>query len=124
MESGMMTRNEVVAACLRFPGAYEDYPFDPPTSAAMRHRANRKIFALIFERGGKVWVNVKAEPLRADFWRDVYPAVVPGFHMNKRHWISVCFNRGLADERICELVRDSYELVVASLPKRMREALR
>ena len=106
----MRTRGEAIAACLRFPDAYEDYPFDPPTSAAMRHRTNRRIFALIFEREGKVWINVKAEPLRADFWRDAYSAVVPGYHMNKRHWISIILDGSMRDDEVMRLIEDSYLL--------------
>ena len=106
----MRTRADVIAACLRFPDAFEDYPFDDPGWTAMRHRTNQKIFALIFERDGKIWINVKAEPLRADFWRDAYPAVVPGFHMNKRHWISIILDGSMADAEIFSLIEDSYDL--------------
>lgn len=48
----MTTRNEAVAACLSLPFSYEDYPFDDPNWTAIRHRENRKIFALIFQRDG------------------------------------------------------------------------
>ena len=66
----MQTRAEAIAACLRFPDAFEDYPFTDPIWTVMRHKTNRKAFAFIFSRDGKIWINVKAEPLRADFWRD------------------------------------------------------
>ena len=113
----MRTRAEAIAACLRFPDAFEDYPFDDPLWTAMRHRTNHKIFALIFEREERIWINVKAEPLRADFWRDAYPAVVPGFHMNKRHWISIILNGSMTDDEICALIEDRYLL---TQPKKNR----
>ena len=106
----MRTRAEAISACLRLPDAFEDYPFDDPVWTAMRHRTNRKIFALIFERDGKIWINVKAEPLKADFWRDAYPSVVPGFHMNKKHWISIILDGGMTDREILDLIEDSYAL--------------
>lgn len=90
-----MTRRELISYCLTYQDAYEDYPFDEPGSpeswATMRHRSNKKIFALIFDRGG-LCVNLKCEPMRADFLRSAFPAVSPGFHMNKTHWNTVKVN--------------------------------
>ena len=106
----MLTRAEAIAACLRFPDAFEDYPFDDPNWTAMRHRTNQRTFAFIFDRDGKIWINVKAEPLRADFWRDAYPAVVPAYHMNKRHWISIILDGSMTDEEVLGLISDSYTL--------------
>ena len=106
----MMTRADVVTACLRFSDAYEDYPFDDPNWTALRHKTNQKIFALVFERDGRIWINLKAEPMRAEFWRAAYPAVLPGYHMNKRHWISVILDGSMDDNEILPLIEDSYEL--------------
>ena len=106
----MMTRADVLTACMRFSDAYEDYPFDDPNWTALRHRTNQKIFALVFEREGKIWINLKAEPMRAEFWCAAYPAVQPGYHMNKRHWISVILDGSMSDEDILPLIEDSYEL--------------
>ena len=50
----MLTRNEVIEACLRLPDAFEDYPFDDPNWTAMRHRENDRVFALIFQREGLI----------------------------------------------------------------------
>lgn len=106
----MLTRREACSACLRFSDAFEDYPFDDPNWTCMRHRSNLKIFAAIFERNGKIWINVKAEPLKADFWQTVFPAVLPGWHMNKRHWISIVLDGSMSDADICMLIEDSYHL--------------
>lgn len=114
----MTTRAEAIAACLRLPGAYEDYPFDDPNWTVMRHGSNRRTFAYIFERNGKIWINLKAEPLKVIFWCDVYPAVLPGFHMNKRHWISVVLDGSMTDEDILALIEDSYELTCDPLGKK------
>ena len=106
----MQTRAEAVSACLRFSDAYEDYPFDDPNWTALRHKTNQKIFALVFEREGKIWINLKAEPMRAEFWRAAYHAVQPGYHMNKRHWISVILDGIMTDAEILPLIEDSYAL--------------
>ena len=114
----MMTRQEAVAACLEFPFAYEDYPFDDHNWTVMRHQGNKKIFAAIFQREGRIWINVKAEPLAGDFWRRTYPAVVPAYHMNKTHWISIILDGTMSDREILRLIQDSFTLTA---PKQRRK---
>ena len=104
-----MTRREAIDACLSLPDAYEDYPFDG-NWAVMRHQTNRKMFAAVYDHDGRVWINVKAEPGWADFWKSVYPAVVPAYHMNKDKWISIMLDRPETDETIKDLLTLSYEL--------------
>ncbi len=106
----MKTRAEAIEACLRLTDAYEDYPFEDPNWTVMRHRTNHKIFAMIFERNGNIWINLKVEPLRGDFLRDAYSSVVPAYHMNKRHWISVILDGRMTEEDVLPLIQDSYEL--------------
>lgn len=113
----MTTRQEAIDACLVLPDAYEDYPFDDANWTVMRHRTNRKIFAAIFEREGRIWMNLKAEPSWGDFWKSVYPAVVPAYHMNKLHWISVILDGSMTDGEILSLIDDSYRLT-APKPRR------
>ena len=106
----MVTRADVIALCLRLPDSYEDYPFDDPNWTVMRHKTNRKTFALIFERQGHLWVNVKAEPQWGDFWKSTYPAVVPAYHMNKRHWVSIILDGSMSEEQVFQLIAESYKL--------------
>lgn len=118
----MPTRRELIEFCLRFPGAFEDYPFDEDPSAPdawtlMRHRENRKSFALIFERGGFLNVNLKCEPEEAAFLRRVYPSVIPAYHMNKEHWNGVVLDGGVPDRELFAWIRESFDL---TLPKRKR----
>ena len=116
----ILTREEALALCLRFPFAWEDHPFDDPDWTAVRHRENRKIFALIFHREGRVWINLKAEPMWGDFWRQAYPAVLPGYHMNKRHWISVIPGFDVPDGQIEQLITLSYDITAARADKIQR----
>jgi len=106
----MTTRRQVIDICLSMPFVYEDYPFDDNNWTAMRHRGSRKIFALIFERAEKIWVNVKVQPEWGDFWRNTYDAIVPAYHMNKTHWISVILDGSVPQEVILRLLQDSFVL--------------
>ena len=116
----MLTRQDAVNACLSLPDVWEDYPFDDPNWTVMRHRSNRKSFAFIFERNGKIWINLKAEPLRADFWKAAYSAVVPAYHMNKRHWISVILDGSMADGEVMALIEDSHALTAPKSKAKVR----
>lgn len=111
----METREEVIKVCLNFGGVYEDYPFHDGNWAAMRHTKNKKTFAFIFEREGKVWINVKTEPTASAFWRKVFPAVIPAYHMNKTHWLSVILDGSMEEKDIIALLSDSFQLTA---PKR------
>ncbi len=113
----MTTRREAIDACLSLPDACEDYPFDDNWTV-MRHQTNRKMFAAIYDREGRVWINVKAEPNWADFWKTVYPAVVPAYHMNKLHWVSIILDGSMSDEEIFHLIDDSYRLTAPRLRRR------
>lgn len=113
----MLTRESAISACMRFPDAYEDYPFDDPNWTVMRHAGNKKTFAYIFERNGKIWINLKAEPMKVDFWQDAFASVAPAYHMNKRHWISVILDGGMADEDIQMLIEDSHALTQSRAKK-------
>ena len=118
----MTTRQEAIAAsCLRLPGAYEDYPFDG-NWAVMRRRDNGKMFAAVFDRQGRVWLNLKAEPEWGEFWRRVYPAVLPAYHMNKRHWISVILDGSIGEAELERLIEDSHRLTAPRPPAGRRSA--
>ncbi|MCH7415357.1 MmcQ/YjbR family DNA-binding protein [Belliella sp. R4-6] len=103
--------------CLSKPGASEDTPFDANT---LCFKVGGKIFAIIdielFES-----VNLKCEPEYAVELREKHDSIVPGYHMNKKHWNTVIFNSGLSDKFILQLVDHSYDLVFDSLSKKVKE---
>jgi predicted DNA-binding protein (MmcQ/YjbR family) len=68
-------------------------------------------------------VNVKCDPELSEELRANYSAVKPGYHMNKIHWNTVTFNEDVTDAHLLQMVNDSYNLVVKSLPKKVRESL-
>lgn len=109
-----MTRSEVIAFCLTFPGAYEDYPFDPvadsSATAVMRHKGNKKSFALILPRKEQLYLNLKCDPFEADFLREVFTGIIPGWHMNKQHWNTVILGSDVPPEEIQRMITNSYNL--------------
>jgi predicted DNA-binding protein (MmcQ/YjbR family) len=114
-----MNRRELIEYCLTYPDTYEDYPFDdtPDSNVAwtvMRHRMNKKSFAFIYERGG-LCVNLKCEPLRADFLRQIYSGVIPAYHMNKEHWNTILLNSDVPDEELYSMIEHSYRLTMPKL---------
>lgn len=109
------SRQEMIQACLAFPAAYEDYPFSDANWTVMRHRGNQKAFALLFERDGCLWMNLKCDPMRGEFLREAFAAIRPAYHMNKTHWISLVLDGSLPEELVHDLLADSY---TAIRPKR------
>ena len=106
--------------CLSLPGATEDLPFDENT---LCFKVMGKIFSICdidaFES-----INLKCDPIKAIELRETYPDdVIPGYHMNKKHWNTVMMDSNLPDKLIEEWITDSYNLVVAKLPKKSREIL-
>ncbi|MDR3644945.1 MAG: MmcQ/YjbR family DNA-binding protein, partial [Clostridia bacterium] len=108
----MLDKKAVVEYCLTFAGAYEDYPFDDKW-AAMR-AASRKCFAFIYERGGVCCLNLKCEPVRADFLRHVYRAVTPAYHMNKEHWNTVALDGSVPDDEVFSMIGHSFALITGA----------
>ena len=106
--------------CLSLPMTTEDMPFGNDT---LVFRLHGKIFCLLsLEPADRM--NLKADPEQALAWREAYPQVQPGYHMNKKHWNTVYVNREIPDKKIIHFIHHSYELVVSKLPKKEREALR
>jgi len=105
--------------CLLKPGAGESFPFGEET--------------LVFKVGGKVFLlagltegdqfNVKCDPDLAVELRERHEEVRPGYHMNKRHWNTVRMDGALKSKEIRAMIDHSYEIVVAGLPKKVREGI-
>jgi predicted DNA-binding protein (MmcQ/YjbR family) len=106
--------------CLRQPGAIEDFPFGPEHSV---FKVSGKMFALSALDRAPLEVSVKCEPELALSLRDSYPAIRPGYHLNKRHWNTITIDGSLPDQLVRDMIEDSYDLVVSALPKRVRNQL-
>jgi len=115
-----MTKRELIDYCLSYPSAYEDYPFDD-VSAVMRHSGNRKMFALIGERHGKLYINLKCNPVKADTLRIIFESVTGGWHMNKEHWNTVYIDGDVPIEEMYDMIEHSYDLIKPRGRKRCDE---
>lgn len=111
-----MTRRELIDLCLTFPGSVEDYPFEDD-HCVLRRGDNRKWFALIVWLDGRLCINLKCEPMKADFWRGVYKDCRPAWHMNKQHWNTVYLDGDVPLHELTEMIADSFALV-GPKPKR------
>lgn len=106
----MITRQEAIEFCLTFPRVYEDYPFDDPNWTVMRRKDTKRGFAWIFERDLKIWINVKNLPEDGILLREVFPSVIPAYHMNKLHWSSIILDGMMNDSEIQRIISESYRL--------------
>ena len=111
-----MNIEEVRSYCLSCKGAIESFPFDDTTLVV---KVGGKIFVL-FNLEGERSINLKCDPDRAIELRESYPAIVPGYHMNKKHWNTVYLDGSLPDDLICKMIGHSYQLVLQSLPGKIR----
>ena len=112
-----MTADALRTSCLARPGAREEFPFGEQTSV---FKVAGKMFALSALQSRPLRVSVKCEPDLAEGLRVTYPAIRPGYHLNKRHWVTITLDGSVPDETVFELVEDSYDLVVAGLPAKQR----
>lgn len=121
-----MDIEEFRACCLSLAGTRDDFPFGKASSEHDRD-------ILVFYVGDKWFCFVHAvdcdfcclrcDPERIPELTERYEGIGPGWHMNKKHWISVRFDSDVSGELLRELVRRSYELAVARLPKKLRSEL-
>ncbi len=105
--------------CLSLPGTTDETPFGPDT---LVFKVGGKLFALTDLRTFASF-NVKCDPERAAELRERYDYVLPGFHMNKKHWNTVLIGAGATDNQLREWITHSYQLVVAALPRAVRAEL-
>jgi predicted DNA-binding protein (MmcQ/YjbR family) len=96
--------------CLHFAETIETFPFEPGVSVFRNSRTN-KVFAITSLATTPLDVTIKADPAEAETLRASYGSIVPGYHNDKRHWITVTFG-GDADDALVEaLIGNSYSLV-------------
>jgi predicted DNA-binding protein (MmcQ/YjbR family) len=121
LRSKRVTAQALRKLCLDFPGAYEDFPFGPEASV---FKVEKKLFAISLLKAKPLKVSLKCDPELAEELRASYPgSIVPGYHLNKRHWNTVLCDGTLPDEMVRDMVEDSYDLIVAAMSRAVRERL-
>jgi predicted DNA-binding protein (MmcQ/YjbR family) len=116
-----MNRNELRDYCLSLTGAVEDFPFGIEVAV---FKVKGKMFALLPVVADPMTISLKSDPIEAVMLREMYQAVQPGYHLNKKHWNTVTVDGEVPDERIREMVEDSYTLVRQSLTRKDQHALK
>jgi predicted DNA-binding protein (MmcQ/YjbR family) len=105
---------------MALPGAVEEFPFSEGLSV---FKVAGKIFAISPLAERPLHVSLKCEPELAEQLRATYPAVTPGYHLNKRHWNTVTVDGSVPDATVRDMIEDSYDLVVAALSKKKQREL-
>lgn len=118
------SREQALEYGLTFPDTYRDAPFHDHNWQLVRYRGNGKAFLWTYEKDGCVNLNVKTDPEKAFFWRDLYASVTAGYHQNKEHWNTIILNGSIPDEDVKTMIAESYDLVSDSPSKRIYEAVK
>ena len=116
-----MNLEDIKNYCLKKEGTKINFPFDDKTLTFI---VGGKMFLLTDINAQELKINLKCNPDLALFLRENYEAVIPGYHMNKKHWNTVCLGKDLPSEKIYELIDHSYELVFGSLTKKEKEKIK
>ncbi len=115
-----MTYEQARQYLIDLPDAFLDYPFGAEVAV---FKVRNKIFATLTETNGKVFSNLKCDPEEALMLRDLFDEVMPGYHMNKKHWNTLELAGNLPRIEIQRMMENSYTLVVKNLPKKARQSL-
>ena len=116
-----MNIEEIREYCIAKPGVTEGFPFN---DTALVFKVMGKMFALLDLSEDKHGISLKCDPERAIELRERHSEVTPAYHFNKQHWNGVNLQGSIADDLLKEWIDHSYIIVVDSLPKSKREALK
>ena len=104
--------------CLSKTGTEETLPFGPDT---LVYKVGGKVFLLTGLDSAELGFNVKCDPDKALELREQFSCVLPGYHMNKKHWNTIVVDGSVSSKQLKEWIDHSYGLVVESLPKKIRD---
>ena len=125
MKNGSMkTREEALEYGLSFPDTYQDAPFHDENWQLVRYKGNKKAFLWTYEKDGLINLNVKVDPQKAYFWREIYDSVLPGYHQNKDNWNTIVLDGTIPTKDIRAMIAESYDLISDSPSKRIYEAVK
>ncbi len=113
-----MTHKELEDYLLEYPNTWLDFPFGEGTSVykvGHKDTGEGKLFAIIADGSKPLRVSLKCDPNLAESLRDKYETVVPGYHLNKKHWNTIICTGQLSDDEIKDLARLSYDLVAKTV---------
>ena len=111
-----MTPEQLTEVCLALPQAFESFPFGEDTSV-FKTSGNGKVFALSSLGTSPLSVSLKVDPEDSIALREQYAGITPGYHLNKKHWISIALDGSVPDDLVEELIRGSHALVRPKVPR-------
>lgn len=106
----MISHKEIAEYLLSMPNAQLDFPFGEQVAV---YKVDGKMFALVQEGSDPVKISLKCDPALAVVLRDRYESVMPGYHLNKKHWNTLLLTGQLEWNEVQDLIRHSYNLVAA-----------
>jgi predicted DNA-binding protein (MmcQ/YjbR family) len=109
-----MNKKQLEKYLSEFNGSEGSYPFG---ADALVFKVMNKMFALVSQREETPRVTLKCNPVDAEVLVSQYKSVVPGYYMNKKHWITISLNGDLPESVLVDLAKSSYELIVSKLTK-------
>ncbi|MCL1821820.1 MAG: MmcQ/YjbR family DNA-binding protein [Prolixibacteraceae bacterium] len=115
-----MNAEEIREFCLSFPGVTESFPFD---DTSLVFKVMNKMFCLM-SLGGNLSVSLKNRPEKVVGLQEHYPFVLPAYHFNKIHWLRVEIDYATPSNLLRLWIRESYEIVVEGLSKKLKEELK
>jgi predicted DNA-binding protein (MmcQ/YjbR family) len=113
-----MNIEQIREHCLKKKGVTEEFPFDEET---LVFKVAGKIFLLASLEAIPLQINIKCDPEKAIELREEYDSVLPGYHMNKKHWNTIIIDGTIPTRNLFEWIDDSYSLVIAGLKKSERK---
>jgi len=114
-----MTPDDLLEFCLSLPQAEESFPFGEGLSV-FKTTGNGKIFALSSLDAEPLSVSLKIDPEESLALQAEYPQITPGYHLNKKHWVTIVLDGGVPDALVEELIRSSHALVRPKVPRSSR----
>lgn len=107
-----MTHKQFEEYFLSLPDTWLDYPFGEGTAVyKVGNKEKAKMFAIIAENSKPLRISLKCDPLLAEHLRQKYETVLPGYHLNKKHWNTIICSGQVSDDELIDFARHSYELV-------------
>ena len=116
-----MTDLKLERYLLSKPASKKEFPFDEVTAV---FKVMNKMFALYGHKEGLTNINLKCLPEDALGYREIYNCVIPGYHMNKKHWNTIIVDGEMSDEILKDMIDESYKLVVSKLTRKEKELLK
>ncbi|MEX5755768.1 MmcQ/YjbR family DNA-binding protein [Acinetobacter baumannii] len=118
--NGVQLHQLAIEAARNLPFSEQTHPFGPEYEV---FKILEKMFMLTVEVSGVKMINVKCDPYKSQEYQELYSFIIPGYHMNKKHWISIKPHKNLTSDFLRDLIGDSYDLVIKKLPLKDQKRL-